>query len=102
MPMERDKHEEILTQLLNPELEQSTRTELLQSLRADYSTVISDHTSLSENVSKLQANNDDLIVSNSKLFREIGITGNDKQEKEVEQKEFSETVTLEELGKGDL
>jgi hypothetical protein len=99
MPMERDKHETILEQLLNPELPQSERTGLLQSLRVDYGTVIADHTDHSSRIEKLSSDNSDLVVSNSKLFRQIGVTETGK-EKEVEKKEFSETVTIEQLEKG--
>lgn len=96
MPMDRDKHEEILNELLNPEIEHSRRTELLQELRVDYGTVITDFTEMSKVTEQLQKDNADLVVSNSKLFRQIGITGTEKEE-EIEEKEFSETVTLEAL-----
>lgn len=97
MPMERDKHEAILNELLNPEIEQSKRTELLQELRVDYGSVITDYTELTQSNEKLQADNSDLVVSNSKLFRQIGVTDTNEKE-EVKEKEFSETVTLENLG----
>lgn len=95
--MEREKHEEILNELLNPEIEQSRRTELLQELRVDYGSVITDYTELKQSNEKLQADNSDLVVSNSKLFRQIGLTDTNEKE-EVKEKEFSETVTLESLG----
>lgn len=97
MPMEREKHEAILNELLNPEIEQSKRTELLQELRVDYGSVITDYTELKQSNEKLQADNSDLVVSNSKLFRQIGLTDTNEKE-EVKEKEFSETVTLESLG----
>ena len=100
MPMERDAHENLLSELLNPELEQSRRTDILQELRADYATVLTDFDTISKTNSKLQKDNDDLIVSNSKLFRQAGIVGDEKKEEQEEKKEFSETVTLEELEKG--
>lgn len=96
MYMERDKHEEILNQLLDPALEQSVRTELLQSLRVDYSNVTTNIDERNSIVEKLTSDNSDLIVSNSKLFRQIGIVGSEKEE-EVVQKEFSEEVTIESL-----
>lgn len=95
--MEREKHEAILNELLNPEIEQSRRTELLQELRVDYGSVITDYTELKQSNEKLQADNSDLVVSNSKLFRQIGLTDTNEKE-EVKEKEFSETVTLESLG----
>lgn len=97
MPMERENHEAILNELLNPEIEQSRRTELLQELRVDYGTVITEHTELTQSNEKLQSDNSDLVISNSKLFRQIGITDK-KDNEEVKEKEFSETVTLENLG----
>lgn len=95
--MEREKHEAILNELLNPEIEQSRRTELLQELRVDYGSVITDYTELKQSNEKLQADNSDLVVSNSKLFRQVGLTDTNEKE-EVKEKEFSETVTLESLG----
>ena len=97
MPMERENHEAILNELLNPEIEQSRRTELLQELRVDYGTVITEHTELTQSNERLQSDISDLVISNSKLFRQIGITDK-KDEEEVKEKEFSETVTLENLG----
>lgn len=98
-PMERDKHEEILNELLNTETTLDRRTELLQSLRVDYNGVLTDFQSISETNDKLQKDNDALVVSNSKLFRQAGIIGDDKMEKQEEQKNFSETITLEQLEK---
>jgi hypothetical protein len=96
--MKRDDHETILNELLNPELEQSRRTELLQQLRVDYSSVIEDTEKLTQTTAKLTADNADLVVSNSKLFRQIGVTGTGA-EKETEKKNFSESITLEQLEK---
>lgn len=98
MPMKREDHETILNDLLNPELEQSRRTELLQQLRVDYGTVITEHTDITERAAKLQADNSDLVVSNSKLFRQIGLT--EKGEKDEEKKNFSETITIEQMERG--
>ena len=95
--MARDEHEEILNKLLDPEIEQSERTELLGVLRNNYNTTVSSFDEANSTVEKLQNDNSDLIISNSKLFRQVGIVGNEDKEKEVEEKEFSETVTLEQL-----
>jgi hypothetical protein len=99
MPMERDKHEEILGKLLQPDLSQTDRTELLQSLRVDYNSVIDDHKTLTESNAKFKSDNDDLVVANSKLFRERGFTSNEDKKKE-DAKSFSETVTIEQMEKG--
>lgn len=99
MPMTREEHETLLNALLNPELEQSQRTEMLQQLRVDYGTVITDFDSLTTTSEKLRQDNSDLVVSNSKLFRQIGITDDPNKKKEEDQKSFSESVTLESLEK---
>lgn len=97
MPLDKDKHEEYLQELLNPEIEQSRRTEILQALRVDYGTVLADFDDMTKTTEKLQKDNSDLVISNSQLFRQLGTTGNPDKEKEIEEKEFSETVTLEQL-----
>ena len=97
--MERDKHEEILGKLLNPELAQSERTELLQQLRVDYGTVHADHTEQTSRLEKLKADNDDLVVSNSKLFRQVG-RDSEEHKNEDKKQEFSETVTIEQFERG--
>lgn len=100
MPMDREEHEKILNELLTPDLENSRRSELLQLLRADYSGVIEEHTTLSQTSEKLKKDNDDLIISNSKLFRQLGVVGGDPEmQKKEEEKSFSESVTLEALEK---
>lgn len=97
MPMSREEHEALLNELLGSELETSRRTDILQQLRTQHGTDLTDFEELTTKSTKLQKDNDDLIVSNSKLFREIGITGNPDLEKKEESKEFSETITIEEL-----
>lgn len=99
MPMEREKHENLLAELLSADLEHSRRTEILQELRADYTNVVTEHEELSTTRTKLQAEKDDLIVSNSKLFRQIGLFDDPTKKKEEEKKDFSETITLESLEK---
>lgn len=96
MPMDREAYEAILNDLLNPELEQSRRTELLQSLRVDYGTVISEHEEHTGKIKKLTEDNSDLVVSNSKLFRQIGLTSKEDNKEEAK-KEFSETITISQL-----
>lgn len=97
MPMPREDHEKLLNELLTPELEQSRRTEILQTLRTDYGTVIDEHTELTQTKDKLTKDNSDLVVSNSKLFRQLGLTDNPELKKKEEEKNFSETVTIEHL-----
>lgn len=100
MAMERESHENLLNELINPELEQSRRTEILQELRVDYGGVLTDIDTFTQTNAKLQTDNNDLVISNSKLFRQLGVVGGDDDTKKNEQeKEFSETVTLESLEK---
>lgn len=100
MPMSREDHEAILTILLDPNVETSVRTENLQKLRADYQTVLTDDETHKTQLEKLQKDNSDLVLSNSKLFRQLGTVGtNDEDKRKEEEKSFSETVTLEQLEK---
>lgn len=99
MPMNREEYENLLNELNTPELEHSRRTEILQTLRGDYNSVIEEHEETTKKVQHLEKDNNDLILSNSKLFRQVGIQGDPTLEKKEEQKEFSETITLEQLEK---
>lgn len=99
MRINRDDHEALLNELLTPDLEHSRKTEILTQLRAHDVTFNSEYEQLNTKATKLETDNADLIVSNSKLFRQIGVVGTEK-EKDVEEKEFSETITLEQLEKG--
>lgn len=97
MPMSKEEYENLLNELNNPELEHSRRTDLLQTLRTDYTSVLTDFEDFTSKVEKLEKDNKELVVSNSQLFRQVGIIGDPKLEEKEEQKEFSETVTLEQL-----
>jgi len=96
-PMEREKHEEILNKLLDKDLEQSERTELLQTLRQDYSTVLADFEDNTKRMEKLEKDNNDLVVSNSQLFRQLGTTQDSELDEQEQQKSFSEEVTISQL-----
>jgi regulator of replication initiation timing len=98
MPMKREDHEKLLGELLNPELEQSRKTEILQDLRTDYGSTLVEFDESKTKIEKLTHDKEDLTLANSKLFRQIGITGTEDEKRE-EKKEFSETVTLEEIEK---
>lgn len=99
MPMSRDDHEALLGELLGGELDHTRRTEILQELRADYSGVLTDFDDFTSKTEKLEKENNDLVKSNSMLFRQSGIVGNKDKEDEEDNKQFSETVTLEQLEK---
>jgi|SRR5699024_5361603 len=95
--MEREKHEELLNELLDEDLTIDRKTEILQTLRTDHVATHESYTELETNNSKLAKDKDELLLSNSKMFRQLGVTGNEEMEKEEEEKEFSETVTIKEL-----
>lgn len=100
MPMSKEEHNEQLEKLLDPDLEHSERAEILQTLRTDYGTFHSDYESVSTEKEKLQKVKDDLIVSNSQLFRQLGTLDNKETSKEEETKNFSETVSVSSIEKG--
>lgn len=95
--MDREKHEELLNELLGEELTIDRKTEILQTLRTDHVATHESYTELETNNSNLSKDKNELLMSNSKMFRQLGVTGNEELEKEVEEKEFSETVTIKEL-----
>jgi hypothetical protein len=97
MPLTREEHENLLNELNNPELDVVRRTEVLQLMRTDYGTVLSEtqdtQALLQENQKMIQ----DLTLANSKLFRQIGIEQDKSLQKQEDAKTRSETITLESL-----
>jgi phosphopantothenoylcysteine synthetase/decarboxylase len=96
MPLSREEHETLLADLLTPELEAAKKTEILQSLRDNYTEYSTTFEVLSNEKEKLAKDNADLVVANSKLFRQTGIVKEDDPKKD-EAKEFSKSVTIESL-----
>lgn len=97
-PMKPEDHEEILNKLLNPELDQMERTNLLNDLRADYGTVITDHRENTETLGKLKQDKETLLMTNSQLFRERGIQQYPPEDqKEIKQKEIAETIQVDDI-----
>ena len=97
MPMSREEYENLLNELNNPELEHSKRTEHLQTLRVDYANVLEDTDKYQNRLKELEKDNTDLLMSNSKLFRQVGIQGDPELEKKEEQKTISETITIDQF-----
>lgn len=95
--MEREKHEELLNEALAEDTPIDRRTEILQELRADHVTAHETLNELEKTKADLEKDKQELVLSNSKMFRQLGIMGNEELEKEEEEKEFSETVTISEL-----
>jgi phosphopantothenoylcysteine synthetase/decarboxylase len=96
MPLSREEHETLLADLLTPELEAAKKTEILQSLRDNYTEYSTTFEVLSNEKEKLAKDNADLVIANSKLFRQTGIVKEDDTKKD-EKKEFSQSVTIESL-----
>lgn len=99
MPLDKKRHEEILAELNNPELEHAKRTDLLSELRQDYVTVHEDFNNLNQNLETLKKDNDDLVSANSKLFRQAGVYDNEDLKDDLEKKTFSEEISIEALEK---
>ena len=97
--MDREAHEKLLSDLLNPELEQSAKTEILTQLRDNYTGFTTEYETLNQTTEKLKQDNSDLVISNSKLFRQTGVLGDNPKPKEEKQKEFSETIKLSDIEK---
>ena len=95
--MDREEHENLLNELLSEDLTIDRKTEILQTLRTDHVATHESYSELETNNSKLTKDKEELLVSNSKMFRQLGITGNSEAEAEEQKKEFSETVTIKEL-----
>lgn len=97
MPLTREEHESLLNELNNPDLDVVRRTEVLQLMRSDYGTILSDsedkQTLIQENQRMIQ----DLTLANSKLFRQIGIEQDKNLKEEDVKKSRSESITLESL-----
>jgi Ulp1 family protease len=100
MTFKREEHEDLLSELLTPELEHSRKTEILSKLRDNYTEFTTTYESLSKTKEKLERDNADLVISNSKLFRQTGVYGEPVHKQEDQVKEFSETITIEQLEKG--
>jgi len=97
--MDREAHEKLLSDLLNPELEQSAKTEILTQLRDNYTGFTTEYETLNQTTEKLKQDNSDLVISNSKLFRQTGVLGTTEKPKEEEKKEFSQTIKLSDIEK---
>jgi regulator of replication initiation timing len=91
--LEREKFEALLNEL-HGEPEHSRKTEILQELRANQSNAYGVVGDYEKKVERLERDNNDLVLSNSKLFRQLSID-NPEPKPEEKQKQFSETVTIE-------
>lgn len=99
MPLNREDHEKLLADLLTPDLEQARKTEILTSLRDNYTEFTTSFEVANKEKEKLSKDNSDLVIANSKLFRQTGIVTDNEPPKD-EKKEFSQMITIEDLEKG--
>lgn len=97
MPMEREAYQNLLSELLLPDLEHSRRTDILTEIQNEYNGTTGEYAALQEKADKLAKDNNELILANSKLFRMQGITEDTKEKEKEKEKNFSESVTLEQL-----
>lgn len=100
MPMSKEDHNQRLERLLDPELSHADKSEILQELRVDYGTFHADFETVTQDRDKLNKVKDDLIISNSQLFRQLGSNNDQQKAPEEEKQNFSETVTVSAIEKG--
>jgi phage I-like protein len=81
MRLTREERENLLADLLNPELDHTSKSEHLQKLRVSLDTADGEIEDFTKSNTKLKADNDDLIISNSKLFRQLGVLGEMKNKR---------------------
>lgn len=98
MPLNRDEHNNLLSELLTPELDASRRTEILETIRDNYTEFSASTETLMKEKEKLEKDNSALVVANSKLFRSAGIVV-DEPPKNDPKKEISKTITIDQLGR---
>jgi hypothetical protein len=94
MPLNREDYEGLLNELLTPDLEAGRKTEILTSLRDHNLEYTTSYETLNKEKEKLAKDNSDLVIANSKLFRQTGVV-KDEEPKKDEAKEFSQSITLE-------
>ncbi len=97
MVMKISEHEEHLNGILNVVTDgeqRATIVEHLEALRSDYGSTVEEVNSLNEQNEKFKNENEALVISNSKLFRDKAIV----QEEQEDEESLDETITLESLG----
>lgn len=71
-----DDYNARLDELNNPETSHERRADVMLEIREAYSNTFEGHTNLTETNTKLQAENKDLLLTNSKYFRMLGVQNN--------------------------
>ncbi|ALH46477.1 head scaffolding protein [Bacillus phage VMY22] len=90
----RERHEEILNSLNDPELSHTDRAELLGELRSGHTEGMTTIQTNTSHISDLEKENTDLVKLNSKMFREQGIV---TQVNDDDERVDSEALSVENL-----
>lgn len=93
MPMDAERHEEIMNLLYDSETTVEKRTELLGELREANKNDWTEYTEITTERDKFKNDNLDLVQTNSKLFRQAGMQNEEQLQKQNEE-EFSQTVNV--------
>lgn len=99
MPMEIKQHEEHLNALIDLITDGEQRAaaiEHAEALRSDYGSTVTEYNGFVEQTGKMKKENEALVISNSKLFRERAIIP--ENEKEHDEIKNDDNLTLESLG----
>lgn len=103
MPFTPDEFDGLMNELNQPELDLSRKTEILQSLRKDYSGVLENTEKSSKTIEELTKEREQLLLTNSKLFRSSSYFSSDDQKQQNEkEKTFSETIRLSDIEKREV
>lgn len=85
-----------LLELITDGEQRAIAVEHLDALRSDYGSTVEEYNGLTEQTEKMKKENEALVVSNSKLFRERAIIPESEQEEETPA--TNDNITLEDLG----
>ena len=95
--IDRDKMESLLGELLQEDVLTSRKSEILQELRVANQIAHEEFEKTNKQLETLKTQKEDLVVSNSMLFRKLGSSMDEPSKVEEQKKTFSETITLDDL-----
>jgi len=96
-----EEHEEMLTELLGGEIEESRKAEIVLSLREDRASFEKTSTEIQSNMEKLKKKNDSLIEANVNYFNKLSAQERDFEGfQEKKKEELKKNVTLSDLLSG--
>lgn len=101
MPMEYEKFEGYVNELLDPELDHARKTEILTDIKTSHSNDIKVDSEKDQKIADLDKKRLDLLDANSKLFRQIPTSHEqtDLEKQKQVQSERSKTLTISDLEK---